>query len=192
MIDISYANGPGKRTVIWLQGCNKRCKDCYNPEMWSFDSKVMFSAEDLTQIITQNKLKNGIEGITLSGGEPLLQASQLLPVLRMVKETGLSILCYTGFDLDAIPKEYEEFLKLVDVLISGPYISSFNSELFPLVGSSNKNVKLLTKRYNIQDFENVRIEILLDDTIEITGFPPNEFIDAIKRIIEPKEELNKS
>ena len=74
----STLDGPGIRTVVFLNGCKLRCLFCHNPEMWKLKEKN-FTPEEVVQKILRNKpyFKNG-GGVTFSGGEPLLQIDFLI------------------------------------------------------------------------------------------------------------------
>jgi organic radical activating enzyme len=65
---ISRVNGPGVRFVLWTQGCSKGCKECYNPETWKFEGKDILVDEIFELIDSYN-----VDGITLTGGDPLEQ-----------------------------------------------------------------------------------------------------------------------
>lgn len=82
-------DGPGIRFVIFLQGCPMRCKYCHNPDTWKMKSGTLRSAESLIGAFERNRLfyKNG--GITVTGGEPLLQMDFLLELFRMAKERSI-------------------------------------------------------------------------------------------------------
>ena len=75
-------DGPGIRTVVFLNGCKLRCKYCHNPEMWQMQSKTI-TPEALAERILRNKNYFGADGgVTFSGGEPLLQASFLIELFN--------------------------------------------------------------------------------------------------------------
>ena len=88
-------DGPGVRYVLFLQGCNMRCKYCHNPETWSFDdAKFTVSAKDAFNKAYKYKnywRKNGKPngGITVSGGEPLLQIDFVTEFFKLAKEKGV-------------------------------------------------------------------------------------------------------
>ena len=88
-------DGPGVRYVLFLQGCNMRCKYCHNPETWSFDdAKFTVSAKDAFNKAYKYKnywRKNGKPngGITVSGGEPLLQIDFVTEFFKYAKEKGV-------------------------------------------------------------------------------------------------------
>ena len=140
-------NGPGKRFVIWLQGCRFGCKGCYNPEFWDESGGTLTSVDD---IMTRINLTDRIEGVTFTGGEPLLQSEALLQLIDQIKSKGLSIVCYTGYRMsnilnDEIPYA-KDLTKKIDVLIDGLFNEQ---EKAPLLwrGSRNQKVHFLTERY---------------------------------------------
>ena len=95
------ADGPGLRYVIFLQGCHMRCKYCHNPETWSLNGGEEISAEDAFKKVMRyknywgsnfDKAKGRITGgITISGGEALLQIDFVTEVFRLAKEQGVPI-----------------------------------------------------------------------------------------------------
>lgn len=87
---MSTQDGPGLRTVIFLQGCSLRCRYCHNPDAWSVTGGEPIASGNLTNQIRQLTPyldKNG--GVTLSGGEPLMQPEFVLELLYNLKKTGL-------------------------------------------------------------------------------------------------------
>ncbi|MGC8742740.1 MAG: 4Fe-4S single cluster domain-containing protein [Verrucomicrobiia bacterium] len=189
----SYANGPGARAVIWMQGCSLGCPGCYNPQTHSPDGGRLVSMEELRDNIV--KLGNSIEGITISGGEPLEQAAPLSRFLKLIKtETRLSVILFTGYEwkeledvlsgnnhpktikLNHEKEALQEILNSIDVLIAGRFIQSKRLAR-DLRGSSNKTFHFFTTRYTSKDFESVpeaEIVITPDGKLLISGInPPN-------------------
>ncbi|MDR3225673.1 MAG: radical SAM protein [Clostridiales Family XIII bacterium] len=82
IVEDSIVDGPGLRTVIFVQGCDKRCVECHNPDSQPLDGGNLYSPEALYEKIKANPL---CSGVTFSGGEPLLQAAELLPLARLLK-----------------------------------------------------------------------------------------------------------
>lgn len=82
-------DGPGVRFVIFLQGCPMRCKYCHNPDTWKMNSGALRSAQSLLAEYERNKAfyKNG--GITVTGGEALMQIDFLLELFTLAKEKGI-------------------------------------------------------------------------------------------------------
>ena len=151
----SHANGPGLRCVLWVQGCTLGCPGCYNPDTHSLANGSLVGVDTLFEQI--QALQGQVEGLTVSGGEPLQQARPLAALLQRLRvETSLSILVFTGFNMPEIERvpETEAILASIDVLIAGRYQAELRLAR-DLRGSSNKTVYFLTKRYTPQDLEKV-------------------------------------
>ncbi|MBR4892810.1 MAG: pyruvate formate lyase-activating protein [Clostridia bacterium] len=108
-------DGPGVRFVVFLQGCNLRCKYCHNPETLDVKEENLYSAKDILSKV--NRVKNYIfdkGGVTFSGGEPLLQAGKLIDVFRTLKDEGYHIALDTnGSILNDDVKTLMEYTDLV-------------------------------------------------------------------------------
>jgi len=139
------ALGPGLRYVVWVQGCPFRCPHCETPESRSFSPNILINVNELAQdIISRPK----IEGITISGGEPMEQAGFLADLLEIVlaKRPELNVISYTGYQIEQLKKDDAlRFISCLDVLIDGQYIHEKNDNL-GLRGSSNQRVHFLTER----------------------------------------------
>lgn len=145
------ANGTGVRTVLFVSGCRNRCKDCFQPETWSFDYGKPFNAEIEDEIIESLK-PNYIRGLTLLGGDPFEQENQkaLLPFVRRVRKEcpGKDIWAYTGYVLerDLVPggvrftEDTEELLSMIDILVDGPFVAELKDISLQFKGSSNQRV----------------------------------------------------
>lgn len=95
-LPLSHSNGPGCRSVVWVQGCSLGCPGCFNPESHAFREGQSIVIEELLSQITAQQ--SGIEGVTISGGEPLQQGTAVTALLRELKtQTDLSVLLFTGF-----------------------------------------------------------------------------------------------
>jgi len=172
----SNVNGPGKRFVIWTQGCGKRCTGCFNPQMQELTGGSLISPDNL---FLQISAVHGITGISISGGEPFLQISEITKLIMNIKKlTDLSVLIYTGFSIEEIMQESESKLSLdfIDVLIAGPYIHDRKNS-GSLASSTNQHIHLITDKYCIGDFNIPESEIIIDQNgkIIITGIKPVKF-----------------
>ncbi|MHA1766536.1 MAG: 4Fe-4S single cluster domain-containing protein [Promethearchaeota archaeon] len=179
IIENSYANGPGLRSVIWFQGCNFHCKGCYNKELWPFIKKNQYTPKQLVEVILKNKK---IEGITLSGGEPLLQYPALLDFLKLIKKTRLTVVCFTGFYFNQIKNsKMKDILNYIDIIIAGSYIEDLKTNFNSLISSSNQELIFLSDKYSYKDIKDEQlIEIFIDDKeIQITGFPSKKFLKEV-------------
>lgn len=108
-------DGPGIRTVVFLNGCKLRCLYCHNPEMWQMKD-LNYSVDELVEKIIRNKpyFKRNNGGVTFSGGEPLLQIDFLLEICPKLKKEGIHIALDTaGVGIG----KYDEILSLVDLII---------------------------------------------------------------------------
>ena len=174
ILPLSFANGPGRRTVIWLQGCDLRCPGCFNPDTHQTDPRDLMGVKDIYKRILSNL--GTVEGITISGGEPFQQAEPLLSLLRRVRlETSLSVLVFSGYTKSQIKnlRYGEELLMNIDVLVAGPYVAPLRSGE-NLCGSSNQKMHMLTDRYCIEDIVDLpsaEVQIDAKGNIHITGFP---------------------
>ncbi len=88
---LGTVDGPGIRFVVFLQGCNLRCKCCHNPDTWDMNGGKEFTAEEIVLKAERYKEYFGAEGgITLSGGEPLLQAEFAREIFKLCHEKGIN------------------------------------------------------------------------------------------------------
>ena len=136
----SIVDGDGIRTVIWFQGCKHHCRECQNPETWSFDGGIEFDVEDIKEQIKNLKYQTGI---TLSGGDPFFQAPAAAEIAKFAHSIGLNVWCYTGFTYDEIidaNDEKMELLKNTDVLVDGRFEIENKSLACKFRGSTNQRV----------------------------------------------------
>lgn len=171
----SLVNGPGQRFVIWVQGCSLGCPGCFNPYTHPITGGKLVSINQLADQIS--RLGEKIEGITISGGEPLQQLPALTRFLRIVKAgSDLSVVVFSGFswaEIQRMPGS-KSLLPLTDVLLAGRFIQEQRLAA-GLLGSSNKSIHFLTPHYSQKDFESIpEAEIIIknDGTIVATGIDP--------------------
>lgn len=170
--------GPGSRVVIWVQGCKLRCKGCWNTEMWSFETNQLISINDLYKFIVEQK---EIEGITLIGGEPMHQSEELVKLCKKIQNIGLSVVLFTGYNIEEIQKDSgKELLSLSDIIIAGPYIEEERNIYIQWRGSENQIVIFNTDRYKgyeIDDANYCEIELNENGEVIISGFPEDGLFD---------------
>jgi anaerobic ribonucleoside-triphosphate reductase activating protein len=141
IVEDSIVDGPGLRTVFFVQGCDKRCPECHNTDAQPMDGGTSYTCAELYDKIKANPL---CSGVTISGGEPLLQASALLPLARLIKEAGLPLAIYTGDTIEQVIERGEQaqldLLSTADTLIDGPFIAAEKSLSIPFKGSKNQRI----------------------------------------------------
>ena len=150
-IDSTELLGPGERAVLWVHGCCFDCPGCI-ARSFRYGAYREATVEQLAEWI----LSISAPGITISGGEPLLQAAELARLLKMVREKReIGVIVYTGFvyesllDRAAEEEGIRDFLSQIDLLIDGPYLEEQNNN-DPFRGSSNQRILPLTERYKDQ------------------------------------------
>lgn len=134
-------DGPGIRFVIFLQGCPLRCLYCHNPDTWAYDEGKEFSVEQVVSMIMKYKtyIKNG--GVTVSGGDPLVQIDFVIELFKALKEKGIhTCLDTSGYLYSPLTqKNYERLLEVCDlVLLDLKHID--NEKHKTLTSVSNKPV----------------------------------------------------
>jgi len=137
--------GPGRRLVIWTAGCSKRCAYCSNPELWEADEAGSISVETLYEMVEGVYSRHAVDGITITGGDPLEQLDELLELVKRLKALCEDILVYTGFTIKELkqklsPEQMAELMENVGVLIDGKYIHALNHSTAALRGSVNQKL----------------------------------------------------
>jgi len=136
--------GPGQRFVIWVQGCQKRCENCVAKTMQPLDGGYLVNVKELAEEIVVNR---EITGITVSGGEPFLQADALYLLLATVKRIRpeLDLVLYSGYTYEELKQSESQgvqaLLGTIDVLIDGEYVDELNDDV-PYRGSSNQRIHI--------------------------------------------------
>ena len=167
--------GPYNRYILWVQGCNRHCEGCIAMDSWAMSGGVEIAVNELINEILNTKK---IEGITISGGEPFLQADELCTLLKGVKaKRDLGVIVYTGYKFAEIKDS--PLTALCDLIIDGEYIDGLNDNL-SLRGSSNQNVIEITDRYSdvvgkYYGRPGRKTELLFDkDGVRLVGIPRKE------------------
>ncbi len=106
-------DGPGVRFVAFLQGCPLRCACCHNPETWDLNGGTEYTAEEVAlKAMRYKEYFGSVGGITLSGGEPLMQAEFATEIFRLCKENGINTCLDTSGCI--LNDKVKELLKLTD------------------------------------------------------------------------------
>jgi anaerobic ribonucleoside-triphosphate reductase activating protein len=141
----SVVDGEGIRNTLFISGCLHHCHGCHNPQTWDFDYGCKFTKEKQKEFIKKCKDNPLLDGITISGGDPIYSSKELIPFLKEYKKENPThtIWLYTGFKYEDIKDN--EILKLIDVLVDGEYIKEFRDITLAFRGSSNQRIIRLEK-----------------------------------------------
>ena len=128
----SVVDGPGIRTVLFMQGCDLHCKGCQNKSTWNINKGIEIDIDDLINELNK-KVFN--KKITISGGEPLMQKEALIELINKLSNLGFDIALYTGHQKEDVPIILIEKIKY---LKTGNFIQKLKTTIKPFVGSENQ------------------------------------------------------
>ncbi len=135
---LGAVDGPGIRFILFMQGCPLRCKYCHNRDTWDCEGGNEYTVDEIYEKILKYKnyftASNG--GVTVSGGEPLLQPNFIIELFKRLKQAGINTALDTSGMFD-ITDKIKELIDLTDLFLVD--IKSINDEICKdLVGRSNK------------------------------------------------------
>ena len=191
--DRTQTLGPGLRAVVWFHGCSRKCPGCIAANM---NVSTDFEQSTPSDLLGRIKSNDGIEGITMSGGEPFDQnIGALHRFLQGVKaETSLSVMVYTGYLMKELFENSQTrvLLGYIDILVDGPYVQSLDfGQLWR--GSENQQIHFLTNRYaslkNVTERKGRPVDVSIVDgrTFSITGIPPKGFRKRLEDRLSEKD-----
>lgn len=185
----SHTLGPGQRFVIWVQGCCFNCPSCVSPDWIPQREATLLEPQRLLELILAVP---GTEGVTISGGEPMLQATALKELLIPLRQNqDLSLICYSGFTLQQLHEQndpdIEAVLSQLDILIDGQYIEQLNDNQ-GWRGSSNQVIHHFTSRHlaeaELFSERQRHVEIhLRKKSALMVGVPPNNFVEVFDQSV---------
>jgi anaerobic ribonucleoside-triphosphate reductase activating protein len=160
-VDCTEAEGPGRRFSLWVQGCPFRCPGCCNPEFLDVDAEAeLRTVEELDAEIARAHARRDLEGVSLLGGEPFLQAPALAQLAARARARGLSVMVYSGYTLAELegrsesrpaPEGAAALLAETDLLVDGRYVEKLRTTKRTFIGSTNQELHFLTDRYAEDD-----------------------------------------
>ncbi len=172
-------DGPGIRFVIFMQGCSLKCKYCHNRDTWAINSGKKMSTDELVKEIQNYRtyIENSGGGVTVSGGEPLLQIEFVTELFKKLKEIGIHTALDTAGSIPLSPA-IKELLKYTDlVLLDIKHID--DEKAINLTGFSNKN-NLEFAKY----LSNVNIPVWIRQVL-VPGYTDNKFdLQKLKAFID--------
>ena len=178
--DRSRVNGPGVRSVVWVQGCTIGCPGCFNPHTHPHEKRYLFDPEVLGHCLASIP---GTSGLTLSGGEPFEQARACTILAEVVRTAGRSVMVFTGYPYELLcssaQPDIQRLLRAVDLLIAGPYVEALKTDGTLWRASRNQTVNVLTERLadavRRHPAGGPTVEIIADGRVQAsTGFPEPE------------------
>lgn len=179
VVDRCRAFGPGERFVLWVEGCSPQCSGCHSSDLPSSVDCEWTLIEDLEHRIL---VTGGLEGLTVTGCEPFVQARALGVLAQRVRRAGLSVMVHSNFMVEQLVSgvvPYAQWLLYsADLVMEGRYRQDLPTAK-PWRGSDNQRLLALSSRYASQveawnqplgrDFE---IRVQADRTLEVLGIPP--------------------
>lgn len=178
-VPISKIHGPGLRFVLWVQGCSLHCEGCANQELWSPEAGYIMSVNQIISEIEKVKRDNNLfEGITITGGEPLEQASAVLALIMALKERSITVVLFTGYELEEIKKDPLKLniFNLSAIAIIGRFHLKEQNLFSPWRGSLNQKIIFHNQDYelkysNLPELNEFEIHIDEQGNEILTGFP---------------------
>lgn len=181
-------DGPGIRYVLFMQGCPMRCIYCHNPDTWKMKGGKEIEPEDVLREYNKNRSFYRGGGITVTGGEPLLQIDFVTELFKLAKEEGIHTAIDTsGITYSSTNKEYlaklDELMKYTDLVMLD--IKHINDKKHKeLTSKSNKNVLLFAKYLEEQRVplwvRHVIVEGYTDDPVYLREL--GRFIGSLKNL----------
>lgn len=129
----SIDDGPGVRSVLFVQGCRKNCRGCHNKAAQKRGEGTLVRVDELAAEIVANCPQRAL---TISGGEPLEQHDAVLALLHILRAKGFTLCLYTGWELSEVP---QDIIDVLDYLKTGGFELSRKDSSLQYVGSSNQH-----------------------------------------------------
>lgn len=145
----TIVDGDGLRYSLYFSGCIHKCPGCHNEYSWNACNGETVTYEMLEKIAGEINANKMLDGITVSGGDPLYNPEDMLKVLRFLKErTSKNIWLYTGYTLEEIEADEvrSKCLEYADVLVDGKFVKELYSPELKFRGSSNQRIIDLKRR----------------------------------------------
>jgi anaerobic ribonucleoside-triphosphate reductase activating protein len=180
ILQSSEIYGPGIRSVLWVQGCTLACEGCWNTQYWAANEGLTTTTKE---ILKQWKATQGLEGITLLGGEPLQQPEAVFHLIQGAKDLGLSVFLYTGYEPEEFTSIMQSCFNMSDIVVTGRYVHSLRNTALRWRGSTNQVVHFPTPMYqSLKILEQHEVEVHLSSTGELSvyGYANDEFLTSIE------------
>jgi anaerobic ribonucleoside-triphosphate reductase activating protein len=140
-IQDSIVDGPGLRFSLFTQGCLHHCPGCHNPTTHDPDGGRVV---DISTLVTEMKKNPLLSGLTITGGEPMLQPQSVLTLLREAKALGLDVIIYSGYTYEELRVKQDSSIEAIlieaDYLIDGRFILQERTFDLAFRGSRNQRI----------------------------------------------------
>lgn len=181
LLSNTKVEGPFTRAALWLQGCSINCPQCCNPHMLDSKGGERLEISKILEELVKNRAKYpATEGISILGGEPLDQASELFDLFKSIRTElkNYGIILFTGYSWQEITNKqaWLKLVKLCDLVIAGPFKKEMLSRKRRWIGSDNQTVHFVTSRYEtmLSPWPKgiIELEFCIDaESFSVTGTP---------------------
>ena len=183
VVENEHLYGPGKRLLLFLKGCSLHCEGCVNQHLWPFEGGMLFEPKELLDLCSDN----GVDGVTIHGGEPLDQADELLAFVKLVKAKGLTVVLFTGYTKKELNRVQSRVWDLADIVVAGRFQMAKRKVTLQFRGSTNQRVYTHPgpyKGYKVEDgFTTAILTINENGEMDVNGFLTE---DIAKLVTESK------
>lgn len=183
IVENEHLYGPGKRVLLFLQGCSIHCEGCVNRHLWDFGRGKNATSEEIISFCRDNH----VEGITVHGGEPLDQSEGLYPIVKVLKKEHFTVILFTGYNKKELNANQRRIWNLSDIIVCGRFDLKKRDVYLQFRGSTNQRIicrKGKYKHYQVQDGATAAIlTVSLDGTLNIKGFY-TEDIAKLSKIVK--------
>lgn len=184
----SQVNGPGIRSVVWVQGCSIGCPGCFNPHTHTHSPNHLCDPRELGEMLLQ---ATDVDGITVSGGEPFEQAEACAILLETYRAGGRSAMVFSGYTYAGLRRSrhraVRRLLTATDVLVAGPFVQRLCEGATGWRGSRNQTVHFLTGRIKPDRDSESSVRPVVEVTLHgqlatVTGFPEEKDLVWLARL----------
>ena len=139
IVPVSFVNGEGSRSVVFVQGCPHHCPGCHNPHTHDPCGGTLTTTEEVARCLLHHRL---LDGITLSGGEPFDQPEACLELAKAAHASGKNVWAFSGYTFEQLCADERKKLLLqeCDFLVDGPFIQARRSPDCVYAGSTNQRI----------------------------------------------------
>jgi len=186
--------GPGRRIGIWFQGCSISCSGCISRDTWDAGGGAEMMVPDLIAWCQAATKGEGIDGVTISGGEPFEQPyalKHLLDALNTWRKDAIlefDILCYSGLPMKKLESKHGGILRLIDVICPEPYVGKLHgiarwrgSTNQTLIGLSERGKEIVRKAEDMPAQKHFQLDVA-NGRVWFIGIPEKNDMERLERL----------